>query len=278
MLIGYDSELLRDVFISERMAEIFTFERTLQSWLDVEAALARAEARLGVVPQEAADEITRKAVASNLDLDELRAGLRETLHPVVPMVRLLTAACEGDLGGSIHWGATTQDIMDTGMVLQLREASVLVAAELQRVRDAAAALALRHRSTVMPGRTHGQHAVPITFGYKAAVWVDEADRHIEAFARTAEGVRVVQFGGAAGTLASVGEVGIRIRHELAAELDLVEPRITWHVSRDRLTTYAYELASASLFVQRLAQHRSSGGTGARGGWLRRRTQRTQRQR
>jgi len=253
MLIGYDSELLRDVFVSERMAEIFTFERTLQSWLDVEAALARAEARVGVIPQEAADEITRKAVAANLDLDELRAGLRETLHPVVPMVRLLTEACEGDLGGSIHWGATTQDIMDTGMVLQLRDASVLISAELTRIRAAAASLAERYRSAVMPGRTHGQHAVPITFGYKAAVWVDEADRHIEAFARAAEGIRVVQFGGAAGTLASVGSVGISIRHELAKELDLVEPRITWHVSRDRLTTYAYELASAALFVQRIAR-------------------------
>jgi len=235
------------------MAAVFTFERTLQSWLDVEAALARAEARLGVVPQEAADEITRKAVASNLDLDALRAGLRETLHPVVPMVRLLAEACEGDLGGSIHWGATTQDIMDTGMVLQLREAAVLVAAELQRIRDAAAVLAERHRSTVMAGRTHGQHAVPITFGYKAAVWVDEAERHIAAFARAAEGARVVQFGGAAGTLASVGAVGIRIRHELARELDLAEPRITWHVSRDRFTDYAYELASAALFVQRIAR-------------------------
>src|SRR5690606_28549313 len=99
-------------------------------------------------------------------------------------------------------------------------------AELTRLRAAAATLAERHRSAVMPGRTHGQHAVPITFGYKAAVWVDELDRHLDAFTRASEAMQVVQFGGAAGTLASVGLIGIEVRRELAADLGLAEPRIT----------------------------------------------------
>jgi len=253
MRIGFDSDLLRDVYVSSTMAEIFAAERQLQAWLDVEAALARAEASLDLIPTAAAEEITRKAKAANLDLDAYRAGLRESLHPIVPMVRLLTAACDGDHGQYVHWGATTQDIMDTGMVLQLVAADELLLAELTRLRAAAATLAARYRSSIMPGRTHGQHAVPITFGYKAAVWVDELDRHLDAFTRASEAMRVVQFGGAAGTLASVGLSGIDVRRELAADLGLAEPRITWHVSRDRLVAYAFEHASVALFLQRLSR-------------------------
>ena len=253
MRIGFDSDLLRDVYLSPSMAELFAARRQLQAWLDVEAALARAQARLGLVPTTAAEEISRRAVADELDLDAYRAGLREALHPIVPMVRLLTAACEGDAGQYVHWGATTQDIMDTAMVLQLREANQLIARELTRCREASARLAARHRDDVMPGRTHGQHAVPITFGYKAAVWLDELDRHRVALERAAEDLRVVQFGGAAGTLASLGPDGLDVRRELAAELDLAEPRITWHVARDRLVALGGVQAGIALFLQRLSR-------------------------
>lgn len=253
MRIGFDSELFRDLYVSDAMAQVFAVDAQLQAWLDVEAALARAEARVGLIPQAAAEEISRKAVADVIDLDAYREDLRDTMHPIVPVVRLLAAACDDGHGQYVHWGATTQDILDTGVVLQLDRASGLLREQLLRVRGAAAALARTHRSDVMAGRTHGQHAVPITFGYKMAVYVDEFDRHLEGFDRAADAMRVVQFGGAAGTLASVGLEGIDVRRELAAELGLAEPRITWHVTRDRLLAYAFQLASIGLSLQRFSR-------------------------
>jgi 3-carboxy-cis,cis-muconate cycloisomerase len=169
------------------------------------------------------------------------------------VVRLLSVACQDGHGQYVHWGATTQDILDTGLVLQLIQASALLRTELTRVRDAAAELARTHRSDVMPGRTHGQHAVPVTFGYKMALYVDEFDRHIANFDRVAAAVRVVQFGGAAGTLASVGRAGLAVRRELASELGLAEPAITWHIVRDRILDFAYHLTSVGLSLQRFSR-------------------------
>ena len=183
---------------------MFDSRALVQAWLDVERALAEAEAEVGVIPAAAAERIAAEADASLYDLAELREGIAASKHPLVPLIRALVERC-GDEGGWVHWGATTQDIVDTALVLQARAALVPIARDLERSYRAACALALRHRDTPMAGRTHFQHAVPITFGLKAATWADELARCRERLDRAAETASTAQLAGAAGTLATLGE-------------------------------------------------------------------------
>jgi 3-carboxy-cis,cis-muconate cycloisomerase len=206
--------------------------------LDVEAALARAQARLGLIPVDAAREITAKADVSRFDLAAIGRGTELVGYPIVPLVKALGQACAGDAGRWVHWGATTQDIMDTGLLLQLREALELIREDLAGAETALADLARRYRDTPMAGRTHAQHALPITFGFKCALWLAPLQRHAERLARLRSDIAVVQFGGAVGTLASLGADGIRVMDELAAELGLRAPPIAWHVGRDGLAEIA----------------------------------------
>ena len=230
----FDSDLFRDMFGTREMREVFSDRGYLACCLETEAALARAQASVGMIPAAAAEEITRKAVVGNLDFDQLRQECEVVGYPILGLVRQVAAACDGDAGGYVHWGATTQDIMDTAVVLQLREALDLVAADLQACAELLRALAVRHRDVPMAGRTHLQHALPITFGFKAAIWRDPLVRHLQRLAQLRPRVLTGQFGGAAGTLASLGAGGLAVRAALMKELGLREPEITWHVSRDSL--------------------------------------------
>jgi 3-carboxy-cis,cis-muconate cycloisomerase len=204
----------------------------LAAMLRVEAALARAEARLGIVPQAAADAIAAAAEVDRLDLSALAAATRNTGYPVVGLVRQLSALAGPEAGRWTHWGATTQDILDTALVLALREGLALIGRDLDAVIAALAARAQEHRDTVMAGRTHLQHALPVTFGLKCAVWLAPLLSTRERLAQMAPRLFRVQFGGAAGTLASLGDRGLDVVRELARELDLAEPDIPWHVARD----------------------------------------------
>jgi len=206
----------------------------LQRMLDVEAALARAQARLGIVPAEAADAITRAANADRLDLAALGAATRNTGYPVVGLVKQLTALAGPDAGRWTHWGATTQDIMDSAVVLQLRDALALIRDDLVALNQALGVMAQHHRGTIMAGRTHLQHALPVTFGYKVAVWLSPLITMVERLDQLRPRALRLQFGGAAGTLASLGEQGLAVQRELAAELGLACPDIPWHVARDGL--------------------------------------------
>src|SRR5258706_1663832 len=191
-----------------------------QSWLDVEAALALAQAELGIIPKPAAEEIARKAQLKYLDLDAIHAGLAKTGHPIVPVVWALDKACEGDAGGYVHWGATTQNITQTGQLLQVRRAHEIFLRQLATILTTLADLAERTKDVLLPGRTHGQHAVPATFGFKVAVWIDELGRHVERL-RGCEGrVFVAMLGGGAGTLASLGEGGLATQEKMAARLGM----------------------------------------------------------
>src|SRR5262249_47282215 len=158
---------------------LFTEAARFQSWLDVEAALAQAQAELGIIPEGAAREITRKAHLKFLDLTAVRAGLAKTGHPIVPPVWELDRACEGDAGGYVHWGATTQNITQTGLLLQTRRAHQIFLSQLATILTTLADLAEKTKDVLLPGRTHGQHAVPATFGFKVAVWIDKLCRHVE---------------------------------------------------------------------------------------------------
>ena len=182
----------------------------------MEVALAQAQAELGVIPPEAAAEIERKAHVSNLDLERVHAGLARTGHPLVPLVWELDRVCEGDAGGYVHWGATTQNITQTGQLLQVRRAHHIFLQQLATILTTLADLAEQTKDALLPGRTHGQHAVPATFGYKVAVWIDELCRHVERL-RGCEGrVFVAMLGGGAGTLASLGEIGLTLQDGMAA--------------------------------------------------------------
>ena len=164
-----DCRLLGDLYGTPELRAIFATRSLVQTWLDVERALAEAQAEVGVIPDRAAARIAEEADADLYDVDELRAGIAASNHPLVPLIRALVGRC-GEDGGWVHWGVTTQDVIDTALVLQAREALVPISRDLDRAARAAATLARRHARTVMAGRTHGQHAVPITFGLKAATW------------------------------------------------------------------------------------------------------------
>lgn len=246
----FDSGLFRDMFGTEDMRAVFSDAGYLARCLEVEAALARAQAGLGVIPAAAAREIDAKATPACLDLAELKRETEIVGYPILPLVKQLAAACAGDAGGYVHWGATTQDIMDTAVVLQLRAAFDLIEGDLADILASLATLARRYRDTPMAGRTHLQQALPITFGYKAAVWRAPLARQQERLAQLRPRVLVGQFGGAAGTLASLGKDGLAVRAALMRELGLGEPAITWHVARD---TLAESVLFAGLLTGALAK-------------------------
>jgi len=242
-----DSILYRDAFGTPAMRAIFADRALIGRYVEVEVALARAEARCGVIPLAAAQEIAAKADAAALDLDELRRGTDNVGYPILSLVHQLAAQC-GEAGRWLHWGATTQDVMDTAVVLQIRDALALVEADVAAVQAILAGLAQRHRDTPMAGRTHLQHALPITFGYKAAVWLSMFDRHAERLQQVRPRVLVGQFAGAAGTLASLGSRGLDVQQALMEELRLGTPVATWHVARDGFgeTVNLLALITASL--------------------------------
>ena len=199
---------------------LFTESARFQSWLDVEAALAQAQAELGIIPKAAAKEITARAHLKYLDLAAVRAGLAKTGHPLVPLIWALDTACDGDAGGYVHWGATTQNVTQTGQLLQVRRAHDIFLRQLGAILIALAALAEKTKAMLLPGRTHGQHAVPATFGFKVAVWIDELARHAERLRGCEARVFVAMLGGGAGTLASLGEPGLRTQEKMAARLGM----------------------------------------------------------
>ncbi|MCH8063164.1 MAG: molybdopterin-dependent oxidoreductase, partial [Chloroflexi bacterium] len=206
---------------------LFSDDSKYQSWLDVEAALAQSQAELGVIPEYAAQEITIKAQLSNIDIDAMKEGLARTGHPLVPLIWELDKVCEGDAGGYVHWGATTQNITQTGKLLMVQKAHRIFLGLLAQLLTELAELAERTKDMALPGRTHGQHAVPATFGFKVAVWIDELCRHVERL-RGCEGrVFVAMLGGGAGTLASLGEIGLTTQDRMAEKLGLdpIELRI-----------------------------------------------------
>jgi len=216
---------------------LFAEDARWQSWLDVEAALAEAEADLGVIPADAAAEIRRAARLELLDREAIRAGLARTGHALVPLIWELDRVCGGEAGGFVHWGATTQNITQTGLILQLRAAHERFLQLLGSLLERLAALAERTADLPLPARTHGQHAVPATFGLKVAAWIDELSRHVERL-RGCEGrVFVAMFGGAAGTLASVGEVGVEIQARMAEKLRLRPMPLPARTIGDHLTEY-----------------------------------------
>ena len=171
----FDSILLRDSWSTAELRAVFSDESRVQKWYEVEATLASEQAAFGIVPREAAGDIMRNAKVEKVDLAEIARAMGEAKHPLVPALRALQKLCKPELGEWLHYGPTTQDILDTGMALQLKEAHAIILRDLRAVGRALYALAEHHRATPMPGRTHGVQALPITFGHKCAIWLRERD-------------------------------------------------------------------------------------------------------
>ncbi|KAF2095789.1 L-Aspartase-like protein [Rhizodiscina lignyota] len=228
-----DSVIFRNLFGTEEIRKIFSDEAYIARCVQVEVALAIAQAKVGIIPQEAAQTIAAKADASALDLERLGAETEIVGYPILPLIRQLVPQC-GDAGKYIHWGATTQDIQDTAWMLQMKAGLDVVEREMNAVIADLEKLSKRYRDTAMAGRTHLQHALPVTFGYKCAVWLSGLLRHRERLAQLKPRCLLVQSGGAAGTLASLGdgEEGVKARRQLAEDLGLNDAPITWHVARD----------------------------------------------
>ena len=247
-----DSVVFSGLFSTEAMRAVFTDRMRVQRYLDVEMALARVQARLGIIPEAAAVEIGRHGDAEAYDLQALAEGTVRAGSPIIPVVNALVARCAEGHGEWAHWGATTQDIMDTGMVLQLRDALALVEADLAAIRAGLAELARRHRDVPMAGRSNLQHATPITFGYKIAVQLAGFQRHWQRLQELRARLLVGQFGGAVGTLASLGGQGLEVQAGLMAELGLGEPVIAWHVVRDTVAEAGQFLALLTASCAKLA--------------------------
>jgi len=230
----FDSSVFRNIFTTEAMRKVWSDESRVQKYLDFEAALARVQARLKIIPQEAADEVVAHCALKFMDMDKLREATERIGYPVLPVVQQLVNACRDNLGEWSHWGATTQDITDTATIMQIRESLALVEKEIEGICDALAALAKKYRDTPMAGRSNLQQAVPITFGYKMATMLAAFERHKQRLSELKPRVLVGEFGGAAGTLSSLGKDGLRVQEGLMKELRLGQPDISWHTVRDRI--------------------------------------------
>ena len=236
--------LLDPLFRWEPVAKLFRDDRYLQTMLDFEAALARAEASSGVIPSSAANAIAAKCRVDLFDNQKLAeaASLAGNLAiPLVKQLKALVAAENKDAAGFVHWGATSQDAIDTAIVLQLREALGLISGDLENLCGRLAKMADQHRLTPIVARTWLQHAVPTTLGMKFAGWLDALGRHRERFRETQNRCLVLQFGGAAGTLAALGSQGGVIAKHLSEQLKLPLPQMPWHTHRDRLSEIATTL-------------------------------------
>ncbi|HET6609603.1 MAG TPA: adenylosuccinate lyase family protein [Rhodopila sp.] len=228
-----DSPILGTLYGSDAMRAVFAETAYFQRMLDTEAALARVQAQLGIIPADAAETIAAAAKVENLSTEALAASARNVGYPVVGLVSELSKA-SGEAGGWTHWGATTQDIMDTATVLQVREGLSLIEAELNAILNALTDQAQKHRNTVMAGRTHLQQALPVTFGLKCAIWAMPFLAHLDRLKQIRTRVEQVEFSGAAGTLASLSDQGIAVMEGLAEALGLKAPLAPWHVCRDAL--------------------------------------------
>jgi 3-carboxy-cis,cis-muconate cycloisomerase len=226
--------LFGPLFVPDALREALSDEAYLAAMLRFEAALAVAEARAGVIPQEAAEEIAAACDPARFDIAELGRAAVSSATPVVPLAKALREA-----SSYAHWGATSQDALDTATMLIARDALALIRAELDGVAAAAARLAEERRDTVMAGRTLLQQALPVTFGLKAAGWLVAV---LDARRRLLAAPQAVQLGGAAGTLAALGDAGPQVLAGLAQELGLEEPDLPWHTARGRIGELAGALA------------------------------------
>jgi adenylosuccinate lyase len=246
-----DSTLYRHLWGTEEARAIFEEPDRLRSWLAILAALADAQAELGIVPAEAAQAIRTGAVAERLDLAFVADETRRTGHSTLGLIRGLQRILPAPAAEWVYYGATVQDLTDTWTALAMRSVGSILWRDLRAVERLLLGLAERHRDTPMAGRTHAQGGSPITFGLKAASWADEVGRHLERLRQGASRWLVGQLAGGVGTLAFFGEAGPELRRRFCERLGLTDPGVSWTASRDRLAEFTTLLALASGTLARI---------------------------
>lgn len=247
-----DSNYYRDMFGTAEMRAIFSDDARIEAWLKAEVALANAQAKIGIIPKKVAQRIAVIAKIENINFAVMKVEFDKVGFPILPFVHQLTKACDPETARWVHYGATTQDILDTGTTLQIKEGVSLVEEEIDAIIKALAALAKEHKNTVMAGRTFQQLAAPITFGYKVAVWLDELLRHRDRLVQLKKRVLVGQCAGAVGTFATLGNRGLLVQKEMMRLLDLDTPLITWHTARDRWAELASYFALVTATLAKIA--------------------------
>jgi len=247
------AEAAETLFSTPTMTAAFSLKAHVRNMLRFEAALARAEARIGIIPQQAAEAIAACCKEELFDVTSLYREAMLAGTPAIPLVRMLTARVEGDAQRYVHWGATSQDAIDTALMLQMRDGLDILIAMLLDVCAACARLAEQHRHTLMVGRTLLQQALPLPFGLKAARWLALAIRLLGELRERRERSLAVQLGGAVGTLASLGEKGLQVVMLLADELQLPAPDLPWHAERDRVAQIAATLGTVAGGMSKIAE-------------------------
>jgi len=247
-----DSAIFAPLFNDDEVSSLLSDLAFVRALVQVETALARADARAGVIPQSAAEQIA-KVQAVQIDIAALTKGTVRSGFPIIALVQEMRKQVDVDAAPFVHWGATTQDIMDTACVLQLRAVIELISKRIGEIVRNLSALADQHRATVLAGRTHSQQALPITFGLKVAGWLAPWLRHTERLREMQPRLLVVQFGGAAGTLAALGDRGLAVSRAMAMELNLREPAMPWHAQRDCIVEFAGWLSLVTGSLGKMAQ-------------------------
>ncbi|MEQ9608946.1 MAG: 3-carboxy-cis,cis-muconate cycloisomerase [Kiloniellaceae bacterium] len=251
-ILPFDSAFLGPLLSDAELAGLLDDRAQLRAMLDFEAALARAEGRVGVIPAAAADRIAEVAGSLELDPAALAEGTARDGIPVPALVACLRKAVGGEAAAYVHWGATTQDVMDSGLVLRLKRILDILEARLGDLGDTLAELADAERATVMLARTRGQQATPTSFGLKAAGWLAPLDRHLDRLYEFEDRLGVLSFGGAAGNLSALGVDAPAVEAALAEELDLAVPLLPWHSQRDGLVELANWLGLVSGSLGKMA--------------------------
>lgn len=247
------TRLINTLTNNPQVDDLFADGSLLQAMVRFEVALARVEGRLGIIPSAAAEVIARVATAEKLDAVSIASATLQSATPAIPFVKQLTElvrSVDPAAAGFVHWGATSQDVCDTAMVLLLQKVQTLFASDLNRLETRLAEISNQHSNTVMLGRTLLQPATPITFGLKAAGWLGAIHRARKHVDQSFLDARILQFGGASGTLAALGDRGLEVAEALAQELNLTLPEAPWHAQRDRL---AMLLTSCGVLVGVLAK-------------------------
>ena len=253
MTTTLDSKIFGSLFGDSEIDQLLSDEAYVRALVEVETALARAEARLGVIPESAAAEICGVAPSNKIDISALARGTTQSGFPIIDLVQQIRKSVGKDAASWVHWGATTQDIMDTAGALQLRSVVKLFKMRLAEIARHLSELSNRHRVTVLAGRTHGQQALPVSFGLKVAAWLAPLIRHAERLNEISPRLLVVQFGGAAGTLAALGDQGLAVMQALADELGMRAPVMPWHAQRDNLVEFASWLSLVTGSLGKMAE-------------------------
>ena len=237
----FDDALIKHLWSTEELRAIFSDRNRVQKWYDYEAALALEQAALGIIPEPAAREIASKARVENVDVEQIAEGIRRIKHPLVPALKALQALCVSEHGEYIHFGPTTQDVLDTATMLQIKDAHAVYLRDVKAIGRALYRLADTHKGTPMVGRSHGVQALPITFGHKCAIWLSEMQRNHERLRQLEPRMFVGGMVGAVGTQASYGPQAAELEQRLMRRLGLGVADISWQPARDRFAEYACAL-------------------------------------